>query len=140
MRFQILQSEKELDTGYAILKELRVELTREKFLEIYREAHRRDDYTLVGGFDRDALVGVMGYRILYDYVHGKHLYIDDLVVSEAARSKGFGAGFLKHAEILCHEFGGSLLRLSTGTGNERGKSFYEREGWALRSVTYKKQS
>lgn len=41
---------------------------------------------------------LMGYRVLYDYVHGKHLYIDDLVVNETSRSQGYGASMLEFAE------------------------------------------
>jgi hypothetical protein len=31
------------------------------------------------------------------------------------------------------------LRLCTGIENEQGKKFYERNGWSLRAVAYKKK-
>jgi len=37
----------------------------------------------------------MGYRLLHDFVHGRHLYIDDLVVTSRLRSSGLGAELLK---------------------------------------------
>jgi len=35
-------------------------------------------FTLVGGFDGEQCVAIMSYRTLFDFVHGKHLCVDDL--------------------------------------------------------------
>ncbi len=81
----------------------------------------------------------MGYRISYDFVHGKHIYVDDLVTSENHRSQSYGAMLLKHAEDLAKEHNCTNLRLCTGIDNDRGKRFYERNLWSLRAVVYKKK-
>ena len=77
-------------------------------------------------------------RILTDFVHGRHLYVDDLVISSAHRSKGFGANLLKFAEDEAARLRCRSLRLCTGTENHGAKRFYERESWSLKSVVYKK--
>ncbi|MBL7715484.1 MAG: GNAT family N-acetyltransferase [Bdellovibrionales bacterium] len=133
------QSESDLRSAFSILKELRKDLNWDDFLSLYDKAKDADGYGLWLAFETEKPVGVMGMRILYDYVHGKHLYIDDLVTTEAARSKGIGSKMLKFAEGYCAETNCNLLRLSTGTENEGGKKFYAREGWTLRSVTFKKK-
>lgn len=81
----------------------------------------------------------MGYRIITDFVHGRHLYIDDLVTSEEVRSQGHGATLLKYAEAMAKQKGCSNLRLCTGIDNEGGKRFYEKNSWNLRAVVYKKK-
>jgi GNAT superfamily N-acetyltransferase len=85
------------------------------------------------------VIAVMGYRILFDFVHGKHLYIDDLVTTEACRSKGYGAQLLSFAERKAQRQGCQGLRLCTGVENENGKRFYERHGWNPRTLAYKKR-
>jgi GNAT superfamily N-acetyltransferase len=132
-------SSQELERFYPVMKELRTNLSFNDFLHLYEKAHQADGYEVVGFESQGRIVAVMGYRVLHDLVHGKHLYIDDLVSTETQRSKGFGAKLLAHAEKLAKEFSCKGLRLCTGIENEAGKKFYERNGWSLRAVAYKKK-
>lgn len=139
--FQIFKAKdkNDLERCYPIMKELRTALSYDDFIVIYFSAHEADKYEIVGVESEGKVLAVMGYRILHDYVHGKHLYIDDLVSTESHRSKGLGAMLLTHAEGQAKEFGCKGLRLCTGIENELGKKFYERHGWNLRAVAYKKK-
>lgn len=125
--------------AYTVMKELRPHLSEEAFLQLSTEAHKADQYSLVGIFEQNQIVAVMGYRILTDFVHGRHLYIDDLVTKESHRSQGLGAQLLKWAEAKAKELGIKNLRLCTGIENESGKKFYERENWNFRAIVYKKK-
>jgi ribosomal protein S18 acetylase RimI-like enzyme len=138
MQIQELKTAEDREVGYCLLRQLRTELSFSEFNELRSEANLRDHYTLIGAFEDNQCLGVMGYRILFDFVHGKHLYVDDLVVSPLSRSQGIGASLLGHAEKIAEENKCRGLRLSTGLENERGRRFYEKEGWVLRSVSYKK--
>lgn len=124
--------------AFVLMRQLRPHLELDDFVARCREAAARDAYTLWGAWDGDALLGVMGMRRLVDLLHGPHLYIDDLVVDERARSRGVGARLLAHAESLAAAAGGLGLRLCTGIDHEPGRRFYEREGWTARAVAYKK--
>lgn len=124
---------------FELLKQLRPHLTFETFSELINEAKKTGTYELIALEENNNLVALMGYRVICDFVHGRHLYIDDLVTSEKVRSKGYGAILLRHAEGIAKEKGCSNLRLSTGIDNERGKKFYEKNDWNLRSVVYKKK-
>lgn len=130
---------KDLERFYPVMKELRKDLSYQDFQHLYEKAHEADGYEVVGFESQGKVVAVMGYRVLHDLVHGKHLYVDDLVSTESQRSKGFGAKLLAHAEDLAKEFSCKGLRLCTGIENEKGKKFYERHGWSLRAVAYKKK-
>ena len=138
MEIKTLKSPPELESGYAVLKELRTNLTFTDFISLYKVAHQSDGYTMVAVFENERIVAVMGYRILHDFVHGKHLYVDDLVVLRSHQSKGIGARLLAHAEELAEKQECKGLRLCTGKENERGIQFYEREGWNPRAIAFKK--
>ncbi|HPI41306.1 MAG TPA: GNAT family N-acetyltransferase [Pseudobdellovibrionaceae bacterium] len=129
----------DLERFYPVMKELRKDLSYQDFLSLYEKAHEADSYEVVGLEDQGKIIAVMGYRILYDFVHGKHLYIDDLVSTESQRSKGLGAKLLNYAEELAIKHSCKGMRLCTGIENEQGKKFYDRNGWNLRSVAYKKK-
>lgn len=125
---------------YLVMRELRPHVSLENFMALVHEAAQRDGYKLVVALDQNEnMVGVVGYRLMYDLVHGKHIYVDDLVTSEAHRSKGIGALLLTYAEKEAQQLGCSGLRLCTGIDNDRGKTFYARNGWNLRAVVYKKK-
>lgn len=132
-------SESELASVFQLMRELRPHLTEKSFNEIYQSAKKADGYALYGYYQNSECIGLMGARFLSDYVHGFHLYIDDLVTSAKARSKGIGAELLKFAENLAKEKNCTGLRLCTGVDNKDGMRFYEREGWASRAVVYKKK-
>lgn len=133
-----LVTKAELDSAYDVMLQLRPHLSRVEFHRLYDAARSADEYTLVGVFRDDECLAVMGYRILHDFVRGSHLYIDDLVTTEGARSTGIGAWLLEYAEDEATRRKIKSLRLCTGVENERGKQFYEREGWTLRAVAYTK--
>ncbi len=128
----------EREGAFEVLRELRDNLSRDSFQTIYEAARSADGYTLVGAFAETRIIGVMGYRVLWDFVHGKHLYIDDLVVTKTLRSGGLGARLLLFAEEVAKKEGCQGLRLCTGIENEGGKRFYERNDWKIRSVAFKK--
>jgi GNAT superfamily N-acetyltransferase len=129
----------DLERCYPIVKELRPYLSFDDYISIYNESHKADGYQIVAIEDNGSVLAVMGYRFLSDFVRGKHVYVDDLVATEKARSQGLGAELLKFAESVAEATGCKSLRLCTGIQNERGIQFYERNGWAQRSFAYTKK-
>ncbi len=134
-----LSTKEDLEKAYLVLKELRISLSFQDFIATYDAARNADAYTIVGAMKDKSPIAIMGYRILFDFVHGKHLYVDDLVTSSSQRSKGIGAELLRYAETEAIRLGCHGLRLCTGIANEAGRRFYEREKWEMRSVVYKKK-
>lgn len=138
--FQVLQSPEELKSVFPLMKQLREHLSEEQFVSLIGLAMKESRYQLLGFFENGKCQGLMGYRILTDLVHGRHLYIDDLVVDQNLRSKGLGAKLLSKAKDIAKSENCKRLRLCTGAENDRGKNFYERNGWKLRAVVYKSES
>ncbi len=128
---------------YPVIQELRTTLSEADFVRIYRDAHAANGYELLYLEEKleenGRIIAILGYRILHDFVHGKHLYIDDLAVRADSRSRGLGSSMLRQAEELATELGCVGLRLCTGVENLGAKKFYEREGWLPRAWAFKKK-
>lgn len=139
MKIQEITSASELALAFPLMKELRPHLEFEDFEILTTQARLQNKYCLVGILTDDRYVALMGYRILFDLVHGKHLYIDDLVVSHKSRSQGFGAQLLKYAETEAKKLQCHVMRLCTGVDNTLAMSFYEKNQWHQRAVVYKKK-
>ncbi len=133
-----LSSPADLEIAFALLRQLRTELDWKTFLAVYELARAQSAYELRGWFEGDTCVAVLGFRVITDFVHGSHLYLDDLVVEESHRSSGLGAEILAWAEAEAATRGLAGLRLCTGIANERGIRFYEKNGWAPRALAFKK--
>jgi GNAT superfamily N-acetyltransferase len=137
-KFIVLKTHAELESVFPLMHELRPHLSLSEYLTVYDEAHKADKFEIVALKENEVIVALMGYRILHDLVRGKHVYIDDLVVSKDVRSKGYGAQLLSYAESVARELK-CPLRLCTGLDNSRGMKFYERNGWTQRVVVYVKK-
>lgn len=131
-------TEGEWELAFPLVRQLRPQLTFAHFVQRCQAAVMSDGYELCGAFAEGQLVGVIGLRTLVDLLHGRHIYIDDLVVDEAIRSQGNGARLLAFAESKARDAGGLGLRVSTGIDYEPAKRFYMREGWVAAAVTFKK--
>lgn len=125
--------------AYPVIRELRPHLTFEDFVTLHAQTKARDEYQLVGLLQNNQYMAVMGYRILFDFVHGKHLYIDDLVVNASVGSQGIGKQCLDFAESEAKCLSCKTLRLCTGTDNQKGMQFYEKNSWKPRAIAYKKK-
>lgn len=138
-QFLVAKTSIDLERCYPVMKELRPHLSREEFFQIYEESQKSDGYEIVAIEENGQVAALMGYRFLTDFVRGRHLYIDDLVSTESARSKGLGASLLNYAEKIAEESGCKTLRLCTGIENEAGVRFYEKNGWTKRAFAYTKK-
>ncbi len=138
-RIFTVKNKNDLERCYPVMKELRPHLSFEDYVSIYNDSHATDGYEIVAIEDKEQILAVMGYRFLSDFVRGKHVYIDDLVSTEKARSHGLGAELLKFAEEIAQTTGCKSLRLCTGIENQRGMKFYDRNGWTKRSYAYTKK-
>lgn len=135
----VVKNPEDLKRCFSVIHELRPHLSYEAYAEIYRNAHADERYELVALEKQGEIVAAMGYRITHDFVRGKHIYIDDLVVTEKERSKGFAPVLLEYAAERAKQTQCSGLRLCAALENHRGMKFYEKNGWKQRAVAYNKK-
>lgn len=137
--FVKIQNREELERCFPVMKELRPHLSVQEYLEIYRHAHAMDGYEILAMEKKGEIIAVLGYRILYDFVRGRHLYIDDLVSTEKMRSKGLGAEMLKQAEVIAKNLHCKSMRLCAVLENDLGIKFYEKNHWTKRAYAFTKK-
>ncbi len=140
MRVFEVQTRPDLERCYLVMKELRPHVSLDQFVAIYFEAHSENGYEIIAIEDEGKVQALMGYRFLTDYVRGRHLYIDDLVTTQGARSNGYGAELLKIAETIAADNEIKHLRLCAGLENEAAIRFYERNGWIKRAYAFAKMA
>ncbi len=122
----------EIQDCYEVMAELRPHLKRDTFLFVIR-AMEKDGLRLACIREGGRVVAVAGYRISTNLFYGKHLYVDDLVTSDALRSKGYGQKLLAWLRALAVENGCDAFHLDSGVQRKRAHAFYQREGMELSS-------
>lgn len=85
-------------------------------------------YELVGAFQGDEIVGVLGMRPVHTLARGPHLHIDDLVVCERLRGQKIGHALLAYAEADARSREMRAIFLDSLTD---AIPFYQRENFVL---------
>ena len=86
---------------------------------------------MVVATEGDAVAGLAVWRVYENTAIGVHLYVDDLITSEARRSLGVGHALMQWLERRARELSCVALVLDSGTQRTRAHRFYFREGLAV---------
>jgi GNAT superfamily N-acetyltransferase len=81
------------------------------------------------------IVAVAGVAVHVNIYYGRHLYVYDLVVTEGARSKGYGELLMDHVEDIARREG---CALAVGLEREVALRLYERRGYQKPSYAMRK--
>jgi ribosomal protein S18 acetylase RimI-like enzyme len=71
-------------------------------------------------------------------IHGRFLYVDDLVTADGQRGKRLGAALLKELSTIGVDKNCRRLVLDTAVTNTKARRFYKREGLIDRIVGFMK--
>ncbi len=129
------ETDAEIAACFDVMSELRPHLERGKFVALVRSME-------AGGFRLACIraggrvVAVAGYRISTNLFMGRNLYVDDLVTTESARSKGYGGQLLAWLRGIAVENGCQGFHLDSGVQRKRAHEFYLREGMELSSYHF----
>ena len=126
----------DLKITYPIMKELRTYLSKDLFFQLYKTLSKESNYILVGIFENNHLAGFVGYRYTSDFIRGKHLYIDDLIIKKSLRSKGLGTKLLNFLVDESRKRGVHTIRLNTHKDNTRAINFYKDQGFENTSLSF----
>jgi ribosomal protein S18 acetylase RimI-like enzyme len=123
-----VDDEKTVDGCFALMRQLRPHLSGpEEFLARWRR-QAGDGYRLVAVHRDGRPAALAGFRVQENLMHGRHLYVDDLVTDEAQRSAGLGERLMSHLLSIGREQGCARLVLDTALSNVLGHRFYYRQG------------
>ncbi|MEA2446565.1 MAG: hypothetical protein QOK47_202 [Actinomycetota bacterium] len=114
---------------YPVMHELRTELSEDAFNALYVEGYPLG-YRVVGLFDEGRCRAAAGYHLTHGFAHGKFVYVDDLITSDAERSKGYGKALNDYLKDVARGHG-AKIQLDSGTWRTNAHKFYFREGYVI---------
>ena len=131
----VVDTDDEINACFDVVSELRPHLSRSAFLPMVRHM-QMEGYRLACIRDGEAVVAVAGYRVFTSLFMGKNLYVDDLVTSKEARSRGHGAALVDWLKAEARASGCRFIHLDSGTQRERAHRFYFAQGLSIASFHF----
>jgi GNAT superfamily N-acetyltransferase len=127
---ELAPGDERLTAVYPVMRELRTELSDDELAERYAAGHP-DGYRLAAVFDGDECRAAAGYRILTNFVSGRHMYVDDLVTAEQWRSHGYGRLLNRYLMELARKEGCTSVQLDSNVRRHEAHRFYFRERYSI---------
>jgi ribosomal protein S18 acetylase RimI-like enzyme len=119
----------ELADCFSVMFELRQKLANSDEWVDRASAMAENGYRVLVASEGGKAVAVAGYRVTESLIHGRYLYVHDLVTSGKSRGKGLGAELLKELASIALAQGSNRLVLDTAATNTEARRFYQREGF-----------
>ena len=95
-----------------------------------------DGYRLLALFDGPRVLALAGFRVQENLVHGRFLYVDDLVTDAALCGAGHGERLMTRLKQEAGTLGCAKLVLDTPLSNSLGHRFYFRNGMLATSLRF----
>lgn len=128
--------EGEIAACFPLMRQLRPHLaSAEEFIGRWRR-QTADGYRLLTIWTGPAPSALAGYRFQESLMHGRFLYVDDLVTDQAERGAGHGRRLLEHLKTEGRAAGCRKLVLDTGLENVLGHRFYYRAGLLAQALRF----
>lgn len=129
--------EAEIGVCYDLTRQLRPHLaSADEFIARWRR-QSADGYRIVALWSEQAGPRALaGYRVTENLVHGKFLYVDDLIADQSERSRGYGARLLDKLKDEGRALGCGKLVLDTGLDNYLAHRFYFRQGLLAQALRF----
>jgi ribosomal protein S18 acetylase RimI-like enzyme len=131
-----LIGETDIAACYSLMCLLRPHLSSEaEFIERWRR-QAGQGYSMLALWRAQRPVALAGFRVQENLVHGRFLYVDDLVTDESERRHGHGALLLNRLKAEGHALGCRKLVLDTALENTLAHRFYYRQGLLAMSLRF----
>lgn len=136
----IADSDAQIVACFAALHELRPHLKDAADLIARVRRQQKEGYVLayIAAADGQA-VACLGFRRQERLVHGKVIYVDDLVTRASERSKQHGAALLDWLEELARREGFGTVDLDSGTQRLDAHRFYHRQKYTVNAFHFLKR-
>ncbi len=137
MNINVANSDTEIASCYAVMRELRPHVAEDSFIALVR-AQQKSGYILVYAQEASVPVAVAGFRIGENLAWGRFLYIDDLVTLSSHRSRGYGAALFSWLNDFAAKEGCGQVHLDSSIQKKEAHRFHGREGMELASYHFRK--
>jgi GNAT superfamily N-acetyltransferase len=125
---QMVEEEAHARRCYPLMVQLRPHLTSEDEFVSRWSRQSLDGYRLLALHAGSSILALAGYRAQENLVHGRYLYVDDLVTDASLRGAGHGAALIARLKQDALALGCLKLVLDTPLSNALGHRFYFRQG------------
>ncbi|AKM31178.1 GNAT family N-acetyltransferase [Pandoraea faecigallinarum] len=137
LTFKHLETPGEVRAAYPVMKELRPHLASAEAFAAQVQAQRDEAYRLLGAFDGERLLGLVGYRHMTNLIYGPFVYVDDLVVAAGNKRAGVGSTLLGEVRQIARDTGCAHLVLDTGLHMALAQRFYFRNGLLAKGMHFR---
>jgi ribosomal protein S18 acetylase RimI-like enzyme len=121
---------------FTLMRMLRPHLSsKAEFVERWRRQSEQG-YSMLALWRGQRPLALAGFRVQENLVHGRFLYVDDLVTDESERHRGHGARLLDRLKSEGRALGCRKLVLDTALDNTLGHRFYYRQGLLAMSLRF----
>lgn len=120
--------EAEIVACYGLMRQLRPHLaSADEWVERWRR-QAAEGYRILAIWSDHGPRALAGFRVTENLVHGRFLYVDDLVVDVGERGHGLGARLMQRLESEARSLGCRKLVLDAALDNALAHRFYYRQG------------
>jgi ribosomal protein S18 acetylase RimI-like enzyme len=133
------ESEGEVLACFPVMAQLRPHLADAAEFAARVARQRNAGYRLLAAWRGETPVALAGYRVVETLVHGRFLYVDDLVTAERERRQRHGARLLDAVMEEGRRLGCRRLVLDTAIDNALGHRFYYRQGLLARALRFSRE-
>jgi GNAT superfamily N-acetyltransferase len=130
---RLAQTDEQIQRCFPVMAELRPHLVAAEFIARVRQQHARHGYQLAFAEEDGAVKAVAGFRLAEFLAWGKTLYVDDLVTTSDARSRGHGQKLFDWLLAQARAQGCDEFHLDSGVQRFGAHRFYLRNRLEIRS-------
>jgi len=132
----LVEDAKDVRACFPLMSQLRPHLAdAEEFIARWQRLCG-DGYRLLALRDEGHVVALSGFRVQENLVHGRFLYVDDLVTDESLRGKRYGERLMSWLKQEAQKLSCKKLVLDTPLSNSLGHRFYFRNGLLATSLRF----
>jgi ribosomal protein S18 acetylase RimI-like enzyme len=139
IEYRHVDTDAEIAACFPVMRQLRPHLGSAAELVTRVRRQSEQGYRIVAAWRNDTPVALAGYRIEENLIHGRFVYVDDLVADEGERRRGLGAALLDQVAVVGRASGIARLVLDTGLDNVLAHRFYFRQGLLARALRFSRE-
>lgn len=133
------ETEEEVAACFPVMVLLRPHLRDAAELVTRVARQRAEGYRILAAWPGREPMALAGYRFTENLIHGRFLYVDDLVTAEDARRGRLGARLLDAVAAEGLAAGCNRLVLDTALDNVLAHRFYYRQGLLARALRFSRE-
>ena len=132
----IARSDDEIRSCFDTMKQLRPHIEASNFVATVHNM-MQEGYLLAYFKDAAGVVlCVAGFKVAHNLFLGKHLYVEDLITAETARSSGIGAAMFDWLRAYATSAHCAALHLDSGVQRHAAHKFYLNQGMKIGSYHF----